>query len=99
MKKNFFVLFLILLLLFTAACGNKQPAPGGGEENPQEEEAIVISGSQLGEHKITVAELKEFTPVEKNVVSVNSAGNENEYSVKGALFADVLPNRGCSKRS
>jgi hypothetical protein len=97
-KKNFFVLFLILLLLFTAACGNKQPAPGGGEENPQEEEAIVISGSQLGEHKITVAELKEFTPVEKNVVSVNSAGNENEYSVKGALFADVLAELGLQQK-
>ncbi|HZK24793.1 MAG TPA: molybdopterin-dependent oxidoreductase [Oscillospiraceae bacterium] len=98
MKKNLFLLSLVLLLLFTAACGSNQPAPGGGEDTPQGEEAIVIAGSELGEHKITVAELKELTPVEKEVVSVSSSGEENEYSVKGALFADVLAELGLQQK-
>lgn len=99
MKKNLWLLSLVVLLLFTTACGgSNQPAPGGGEETPQDEEAIVITGAELGEHEITVAELKELTPVEQDVVSVSSSGEENEYSVKGALFSEVIAELGLNQK-
>ena len=91
------LLSLVFILLFSAACGSKEPATNG-ENGAGEEEAILIAGEELGEHKITVAELKELTPVERDVVSVNSSGNENEYSVKGALFSEVLEDLGLNQK-
>ncbi len=56
-------------------------------------DSMIISG--FGEEiKITVAEVKELPVIEKTVVSVNSAGNKKEYTITGALLADLLKKHG-----
>ncbi|NLP37092.1 MAG: molybdopterin-dependent oxidoreductase [Firmicutes bacterium] len=92
MKKRFFVIFAMLLLLLLAACsGNKgTPDSDPGLQPGDDGEEIVITGKDLEEKVITVAEIRQLDSVTRDVVSVDSGGNEDKYQVKGALFADVL---------
>ena len=92
MKKRFFVIFAMLLLLLLAACsGNKgTPDSDPGLQPGDDGEEIVITGKDLEEKVITVAEIRQLDSVTRDVVSVDSGGNEDKYQVKGALFVDVL---------
>lgn len=92
MKKKFYLVFLMALLLILSACsGNKGASDSEPEAQPADESGeIVITGSDIGEKVITVAEIRQLESVTRDVVSVDSGGNEDRYQVKGALFADVL---------
>ena len=95
MKKGLLVFMLLVLMIFSSACSSNQPATNDNHEPaPGEVDQIVIVGSDIGEKMVTVAEIKELPAVETDVVSVNSSGAENKFSVKGALLADILETIG-----
>ncbi|NLM51587.1 MAG: molybdopterin-dependent oxidoreductase [Firmicutes bacterium] len=92
MKKKHLVIFMALLLLILSACSSNKGA-SDSELNTQpvdESGEIVITGTDLGEKVISVAEIRQLDSVTRDVVSVDSGGNEDRYQVKGALFADIL---------
>lgn len=60
------------------------------------QDRLVITGFEE-EIEVSVAELKELPVVEKTVVSVNSSGDEHEYTITGALFSDLLEKHGKSQ--
>ena len=57
-------------------------------------DSFVITGIEDKDMKITVTELKELPVIEDEVTSVDSSGDENDYKIKGALFADLLAKNG-----
>ncbi len=62
-------------------------------------DSIVISGLTGDEIEVTVDKLKGLPPVEEDVISVDSGGDEDYYTVKGALFSDLLVELGESKEA
>ena len=61
------------------------------------EDSLLISGFEE-EIRFTVAEVKELPVIDKKVVSVNAAGNKKEYTITGALLADLLKKHGKSQQ-
>ena len=62
-----------------------------------EDGEFVISNLKEQDITISVEELKELPVVEKDVTSVDSSGDEDDYFVKGALLSDLLESKGASK--
>ena len=86
-KKRFAVIAAVILALLLAGCSG-DPEPQG------EAEKIVISQAGAADTEITVEELMAYTPVERDVESINSSGEVTPYKVKGTLFAEVLADMG-----
>ena len=86
-RKGVLVMALILVLLL-AGCSSNEPEPQGGAEK------IIIRQTGTDDREFTVEQLKAYAPVERNVESISSSGEVTPYSVKGALFADVLADMG-----
>lgn len=57
------------------------------------QDKVVITGFEE-DIEVSVAELKELPVITKTVVSVNSSGEESEYTITGALFSDLLEKYG-----
>src|SRR6056297_421950 len=62
-----------------------------------EDGEFVISNLEENDITIEVEKLKELPVVTKDVTSVDSGGNEDNYTVKGALFSDLLDSLGYTK--
>ena len=94
-----FLALLLVLLLVAASCS--APAENGSEaqEQPssQEGEKIVISGLESTDIEVTVEEIKGLDSVTVDATSVNSSGQENQYTVTGVLFDDLLKKYGKSQ--
>ncbi len=59
-------------------------------------ESFTVTGIDNKVIEVSVSELKELPVVEDEVTSVDSSGDENDYKIKGALFADLLGKKGIS---
>ncbi len=96
MKRNLSIVLMILLLISLTACSSNQPPVDteGEAKTPAPEEKIIITGADLGEKDIYISDIMKLPFVEKEVVSVNSAGNENKFTVKGALLTEILKTLG-----
>jgi hypothetical protein len=82
-KRMTALILVVILTLLLAGCSN---AP-----DPQVDvEKIIITRAGSADRELTVEQLKEYTAVERDVESVNSSGDVTPYTVKGALFSDVL---------
>lgn len=88
---------LMLVLTFTAAaCSAPAESPAEnvseaeGEAPTQEGEKIVITGLESTDIEVTVEEIKELETVTVDATSVSSSGEENQYTVTGPLFDDLL---------
>ncbi|HLV09298.1 MAG TPA: molybdopterin-dependent oxidoreductase [Halanaerobiales bacterium] len=57
---------------------------------------LLISGFEE-EIEVSVEEIKGLPVVEKTVLSVNSSGDEYEFTITGGLFSDLLENYGKSQ--
>jgi len=62
-----------------------------------EDGEFVISNLKENDITISVERLKELPVVEKDVTSVDSSGDEDDYTVKGALFSDLLESMDASQ--
>src|SRR6056297_1073591 len=87
MKKISFIILLVFLI--TAITFGTVVSAEGGE--------FVISNLKEKDITISVEKLKELPVVEKDVTSVDSSGDEDDYTVKGALFSDLLESLDASK--
>lgn len=82
------IVVLWIIIVFLAGCGgNTEPPIDAGER-------ILLVQNGQADIEVTVASLKELTPVIMDVESVNSDGEINTFSIKGALFSDVLARNG-----
>jgi hypothetical protein len=99
-----FIALLLILLLSAAACSTPaaDPAENGSQagEQPagQEGEKIVISGLESTDIELTVEEIKDIEPVTVDATAVSSSGEENQYTVTGPLFDDLLKKYGKSQK-
>jgi hypothetical protein len=88
-------------LISLTACSSNQPPSdtGGNTQAPAENEKIVITGADIGEKDVFISDIMKLPSFEKEVVSVNSAGNENRFTVKGALLSDILKTLGKDQKT
>jgi hypothetical protein len=100
-------MLLILTLCFAACSKPADNSPGNGgdagqqsqeQAGGQEGEKIVISGLESADIEITVEEIKGLEPVTVEATSVSSTGKENQYTVTGPLFDDLLKKYGKSQK-
>jgi hypothetical protein len=101
MKRFLCVVLAVMLLLSLAACSPKQPQAETGVEGdalPAGEKITIVSADS-SEKDIFIADIMKLPVTEKEVISVNSAGNENKFTVKGALLSDVLRTLGMDQKS
>ena len=98
LKRTLLALSLVILITLTAACTPPaQEKVNGGEDEAVYEGEIVIAGAGIDEKTFLMSEIADMPSVERDVVSVNSAGEESEYHIKGTLFADVLETLGLNQ--
>ncbi|MFZ5969094.1 MAG: molybdopterin-dependent oxidoreductase [Bacillota bacterium] len=93
-RRGFIIIMLMSVMLFMISCTDQASQEVGEEQ----EESFVISGLINDEITVTVGQLKQITAVTRDVVSVNSAGEKNGYTAKGALLEDVLKQYGKSQK-
>ncbi|QRN84735.1 molybdopterin-dependent oxidoreductase [Clostridia bacterium] len=91
MKKSWVsVLCLLAIVLLVAGCSQ----PTANEEESMGSFTVTGIGD---ERVISVADIiEQYDAVEMDVTSVDSAGETNEYHVKGVRLADVLAGEGIS---
>ena len=87
MKKLSFIILLVFLITIMIF----------GTVVSAEDGEFVISNLKEKDITISVEKLKELPVVEKDVTSVDSSGDEDDYTVKGALFSDFLESINASK--
>lgn len=87
MKKLSFTIFLMFLITVMTF----------GTVVSAEDGEFVISNLKEEDLTISLEKLKELPAVEKDVTSVDSSGDEDDYTVKGALFSDLLESIGASQ--
>ncbi|MFA7216252.1 MAG: molybdopterin-dependent oxidoreductase, partial [Bacillota bacterium] len=98
-----FLALLLVMTLVAVACSAPVEAPAetgnGAEEQPsgQEGEKIVISGLESTDIEVIVEEIKDLKSVTVNATSVSSSGEENQYTVTGPIFDDLLKKYGKSQ--
>lgn len=99
-----FLALLLVLTLAAAACSApvETPAekadPAEEQAGGQEGEKIVISGLESTDIEVTVEEIKDLESVTVEATSVSSSGEENQYTVTGPLFDDLLKKYGKSQK-
>jgi len=101
------ILASIMIFIFLSACSNNKVGTTSSNNaakttsdnvSASSSEKVTITGLENSDKTITVNDIKAFKPVEKNVTAVDSAGNKTNYSVKGALFEDILKKYGKSQK-
>lgn len=98
-----FIALLLALVLIAASCSIPAAGPteNGSEagEQPagQEGEKIVISGLESTDIEVMVTEIKDLESVTIDATSVSSSGEENQFTVTGPLFDDLLKKYGKSQ--
>jgi hypothetical protein len=103
MKRLLFIALLLILALAAVACSTSAESPSGndGEVSEQaagqEGEKIVISGLESTDIEVSVEELKGLDLVTVDATSISSTGEENQYTVTGPLFDDLLKKHGKSQ--
>ncbi|MFA6940412.1 MAG: molybdopterin-dependent oxidoreductase [Clostridiaceae bacterium] len=100
-KKNKYlgvILASITVIIFLVGCSNKATNTTTNNVSKSNSEKIIIAGLDGSNKTITVNDIKTFKPVEKDVIAVDSAGKKTNYSVKGALFEDILKKYGKSQK-
>jgi len=91
-------LFLVICLFLFSGCASES-ADQIDNDSETESEYIIITGLAEEEIQLTVKEVKNnYEPVSAHVTSIDSAGNEEQYHVKGALFHDILMNFDASQK-
>jgi hypothetical protein len=95
-----FLALLLVLTLAAVACSASVENGSEAQEQPgsQEGEKIVISGLESTDIEITVGEIKDLASVTVEATSVSSSGEENQYTVTGPLFDDLLKKYGKSQK-
>ena len=89
MKKLSYLMFLMILVI-TMVFSTAVFAEDG---------EFVISNLKEEDITISVEKLKELPVVTKDVTSVDSSGDEDDYTVKGALFSDLLDSIGADQQN
>ncbi|SCY52209.1 molybdopterin-dependent oxidoreductase [Alkaliphilus peptidifermentans] len=100
-KLSTLICIAIILGLLLTGCTDVS-TPTDGDSNGAEaagNEIIIIAGLGAEDIEITVKKLKGYNKVTKEVVSVNSSGNENQFKATGCLLEDVLKDLGHSQKS
>lgn len=95
--KRFASGLLIILLLCLSACASSET--GGQADSSADDEKIIITGGDIGENEILIAEIMKLPVIAKEVTSVDSAGDESTFAIKGALFSDVLGTLGMEQKT
>ncbi len=91
-------LFVIICLFLFSGCASES---ADQIDSPGETEAeyVIISGLTEEDIQLTVKEVKNnYEPVSADVISIDSAGDEEQYHVKGALLHDILMNFDASQK-
>jgi len=88
MKKLSYLMFL-MILVFTMIFSTAVFAEDG---------EFVISNLKEQDITISVEKLKDLPVVTKDVTSVDSSGDEDDYTVKGAFFSDLLDSIGADQQ-
>lgn len=94
------LLVMVVIAITLTACSNtkvpvEQNVPSKSES---ENEKFSVNGLGGGNIEVTVEELKAMQSVTRDVVSVNSSGEEKHFKVTGVLFEDVLKKHGTSQK-
>ena len=63
-----------------------------------QEGEFKITGLTEEDITVSISELKNLPTVTKDVTSVDSSGDEDNYTVTGALFSDLLEKKGKSQK-
>lgn len=92
------ILVSITVFIFLTACSNKTTDTTSNSVSKSSSDNVMITGLGNGNKTITVDDVKTFKAVQKDVTAVDSAGNKTNYSVKGALFEDILKKYGKSQK-
>jgi len=63
------------------------------------EDEFKIIGLTEEDITVSISELKDLPSVTRDVTSVDSSGDEDNYTVTGALFSDLLEKKGKSQKN
>lgn len=92
--KKILVMMMLMVICISLISGCSQPA----ENTEVGGEALTISGLADEDIIISIEEVISHNPVTADVTAIDSAGNEEEYSVKGTLFNDLLASYEISQK-
>lgn len=98
-KRKILFAAVMMIVLLLAGCAGSQGEQMQEEQQPvADTNAITLAGEDLGEVTVLVSDMKKMTAVTRDVVAVDSSGDENPFAVKGALLDDVLATVGKKQR-